>query len=211
MDNTFLKSDWSIYLDTSFILHTCYRCIDHKETKVKDAEKKLGDLLCYKQWNCYISNIVMSEIYTVIERTALQEHIDKKIISAEWDNIEKWAGFNTHTRQQLRFKYRSTEWFNIKVKDWRTNPNYREEYRIKVINEIKNIMDSLPDCICVNSIWDTSKTVARFRTTKMKYIELDWSDINHYLICKENNIDSIIACDIDFSSIDDKALRVFVI
>lgn len=211
MDSSFLNSDWSIYLDTSFILHTCYQCIDHKPVKVRNAEKEIWNLFYFKQWKCYISNIVISEVYSVVERTSLREYIDKKIIHAERETIKKWENYNTHTRQKLRLKYKDQNWFKISIKEWRTDPQYANEYRIKVINEIQNIFDSLPDFICLNSIWKASDTIDKFKNIKKQYIELDGNDINHYLICKENNISALVSCDADFSSISDPNLRIFSI
>jgi len=159
----------------------------------------------------YISNITINEIYNVVEKTALQEFIDKKIIQLEKINIDEWKNYNPFSRKQLRIKYSETEWCNIKQKEWRTKEEYKEIYKIKIIDEIQNIIDSLPDFICISWFINNEELVWKFKKIKSKYTELDWNDINHYLLCKEHNIKWLITCDNDFKSIIDKDLVIFSI
>jgi predicted nucleic acid-binding protein len=192
-------------------LNANYDCIDNDARIVKKSQNILWDLFTYKQWKCYISNITINEIYNVVEKTALQEFIDKKIIQFENINIEEWKNYNQFTRRKLRIDYSKTEWFNIKQKDWRSKEEYKEIYKIKVIDEIQNIFDSLPDFICISWFTNNEETVWKFKKTKTKYTELDWNDINHYLLCKEHNINWILSCDNDFKSIEDKEIIIFLI
>ncbi|MFA5917451.1 MAG: hypothetical protein WC850_04445 [Candidatus Gracilibacteria bacterium] len=211
MDEKLLNKLESIYIDTSFILNANYDCIDNDARIVKKSQNILGDLFTYKQGKCYISNITINEIYNVVEKTALQEFIDKKIIQFENINIEEWKNYNQFTRRKLRIDYSKTEGFNIKQKDWRSKEEYKEIYKIKVIDEIQNIFDSLPDFICISGFTNNEETVGKFKKTKTKYTELDGNDINHYLLCKEHNINGILSCDNDFKSIEDKEIIIFLI
>jgi len=209
MDNKFLTSERSIYLDTSFILHSNYQCIDHKASTVSKSEKILWSFFMYKNEKCYISNIVLNEIYTVVERTALREYIDKKIIISENIKTEDWIDYNIHTRNQLRDKYKNIQWYNIRIKEWRNKSEYEKIYKIKVINEIQNILDSLPNFICISGFSKNEEVMDNFKNIKKKYKQLDWNDINHLLLCKEHNIDWIISCDSDFSWINENWLQIF--
>lgn len=211
MTNIELNKFNAIYLDTSFILYALYYCINHKKQTIKKSENILWDLFAFEQGKCYISNITLSEVYTVVEKTALQEFNDNKIIKEENITIDEWKNYNPYTRNQLRTRYSSITWFNIKLKDWRIDESNKDYYKAKVIDSIQNIIDSLPEYVCISWFKDNTIVCNNFKKIKKLYNQLDWNDINHYLLCKDNNIDCIISCDSDFEWINDKELMIYII
>lgn len=212
MSNDLLTSkDKSVYLDTSFILYSTSDSVDHNEYVRNEASQYLWLLFQYKDENCYISNIVISELFHAVERSGFQVFIDKKIIKElSIDNVV-WNSYSKEKRNEKRIEYSSKIWFNIKeIKKWR-DKEFLEDYRLLVINEFNNIVDSLPPTIKVLSTLDNNTMIKKFLATKTKYYMLDSNDTNHYLLCKEHNINWIITCDKDFSQIDDKEIEIELI
>lgn len=186
-----------VYLDTSFILNALWNFSDLNN---REKIQEIFWLLYIKNWNIFISNIVINEIFNVLERIWFREFIDEKIIKHLWIKKEAWVNFKKEERENERNMNDKKLWFDFKrVKEWRKEI-YKNDYKKFVLDEFENIIDSLfsLNIKIISNFSNENNYYSNFLQNKKLYRKLDSNDLWHFLICKENNISTIITCDNDF-------------
>ena len=195
-----LSPEEKVYLDTSFILNALWNFSDLKN---REKTQEIFWLLYIKNWNIFISNIVINEIFNVLERIWFREFIDSKIINSLWIQKETWVNFEKEEREYKRIENDIKLWLDSKkIKKWREEV-YKNEYKKFVLDEFENIIDSLfsLNIEIISNFSDQKSYYNNFLQNKKLYKRLDSNDLWHFLICKENKIWTIITCDNDFNDI----------
>lgn len=215
MVNKFIVSDEkSVYLDTSFILCAYYESIDSNKHIVDESRQILW--LLFIRWdncNCYISNIVINELYNVIERSWFRAYIDKKIINYLKISESDWICYPKTEKEKIRIENEKNVWLSMRnIKDWRSESTYTKDYEAFVEDEFFMIIEGLPPWTkCISNFENQEKILENFINIRKTYKKLDSNDVNHYLLCKEHNINGILTCDSDFKEITDSKLKIVVI
>ena len=112
MPNQFIISKQkSIYLDTSFVLSSLYDSIDSNPHIVGECNQILWLLFAKENANCYISNIVINELFNVIERTWFQVYMDTKIISILNISKEEWVSYSKKYREKFENLWKFSPYF----------------------------------------------------------------------------------------------------
>lgn len=210
--NFITTNEKSIYLDTSFIIYSLVDSIDRDINISEMAINMIWLLYTYKSDNCYISNIVLSELYHALERSWFQYYIDEQIIKKLSIDKTIWKNYKKTEREKFRYENMESIWLTLKdIKKWRY-PEFENIYKILVTDEFENIIASLPPWIKIISNFSSEESILdKFKKIKKKYHKLDSNDVNHYLLCKEHNIDWILTCDNDFNEINDENLEVIIL
>lgn len=190
-----------IYLDTSFILKSLWNFSDISNRE--NCQEIFWTLYYKEKWSIFISNIVINEIFNVIEKIWFREFLDKEIIKHLWITEEEWLNYSKKNREKIRNKNDKVLWFDFsKIKEWRKE-KFKNEYKKFVLDEFENIIDSLfsLNIEIISNFSDQKSYYSNFLQNKKLYKRLDSNDLWHFLICKENKIWTIITCDNDFNDI----------
>lgn len=198
-----ISTDKSVYLDTSFIINAFYDSYSKDKEVVENSQEVLWLLYQYKVWGCYISNITINELFNTIEKQWYRAFIDLKIIKKLWITEIEWKELGKSEKEKYRADNDSKLGFNYyDIKSWRKN-DYKEDYKIYVYNEFENIVTWIKHLdikIITNLNMPHEYDIIFFKNIKI-YNKLDSNDLNHFLLCKENNISWIITCDSDFTQL----------
>lgn len=202
-ENIITSKEKKVYLDTSFIFNALSNSYNKEKDVVKNTQEILWLLYEFKVWNCYISNITINELFNTVEKQWFRAFIDKKIIQKLWITEKDWKEYHISQKERFRQENEKDLWLNFyDIKNWRTK-KFKDNYKTYVYNEFENIIDSLSglDFKIISNLDNISDYYEIFKSNIKKLNKLDSNDLNHFLICKEHNIDWIITCDSDFKQI----------